>query len=1295
MTIYDLNGDAFYEAPITKNAIIKYALMGDYYISLSFNAARYIDFKRGYYILYNGKKFEIMTTVRPERMSSGGYKYEVRFDAQQEHMKRRCLFWLDGAIPEATFHDTTTLDAYGKLIADNMNAFLGVQDWSFGDAPSNLDGVTKTITFDGSTCWDAINAIAEAFEVEWWIEEDLRARIIYFGKLEKGEAEPFTIGDAITEIPSKRGEDADYGTRFYVFGSDRNLPDSYGTTEQGGVTNHVSQVRLHLPSDAPYIDAKADLTPAEVVEKVVIFDDVYPKNTDTITAIETIKREIIEGEENDAYVMTASDTPFVPSGLMSGKTLMCEFTSGSLMGRQFELALLDDNNENINPEAWKEGDAFNKRFEIIAQTEDAGNTFVIVPNSYLHPIVGDTFVLIGVELPEERIAEAEQELLTKGQEHAAKNSSDTDVYECPTNPVYCHRHDKNFVLGQKVELNDPRFEGGKRESRIQGFEKKLWNEYEATYTVGDNTPYSRLGAIQEGIDETKHEIVKVKENTDRQFATTKRDMKDMQQTTSMLVESLLANFGDAVSPIVVKTMMTLIGDESLQFRFVNSRVQPQTVTHNFSFDPELKVFYSDAGIIQHMTLGINAISSSRTSSNYKFWNITAFESDHLEDAEASYYLYAKVSKTDETGEFVLSEAPITIEEVDGYYHLLTGILNSENNKERSFVPMFGYTEILPGRVTTDLITSPDNGLIIDLVNGHITGDVTFGKKSSGLENFAEYKDLTERMNEVEETTATEYVIWFVEQGSSEDYIPSLDNYPAVDWTTEEMIADHEWDIFYNRYLGRAWRFLSGNWTEITDADTIAALTQATEARERADALQYLKDALGTDDMTTDISNGLVMAGFVGVKDAKGNLVAAMMNATQGQGDDNKPLPYFAAGISDPTDIYETSKLKIDLDGQIEQRDTSVTDKSVQRRLRMSVGEIAFSFGDNAPEVVLAPDKYSATPNDEMMFSELAVPGSSDISILLPSTVTTLEVGGTTTTRLVSLVQIGKSCTSISVDGGIVRNSSTMYSYEVYPRLITEDNIVLASGTKRTLAHVAIGALPSSAIIDDLTFLDTNGLSFNKNVRYELVVTGVKTGEANEGDAIITPTYGLRAEYDGYLTVLDNVTRSAYDNRFFGNGLFFAKSESQYFGLLADDTNGAVMELRNGDQGLRMYSDGFKKWHKDFGWIPSDGVIFRGTVTISDNSFSGTPSITNNYSPFSTKASVAINSSKNRFVLTLPSGVGLTTTNRVLTLVGMHAGADTTPIYASITASTANTFTIFTGGDGSPKSGSFYFEVKAI
>lgn len=108
-------------------------------------------------------------------------------------------------------------------------------------------------------------------------------------------------------------------------------------------------------------------------------------------------------------------------------------------------------------------------------------------------------------MPKERITEAENKLLEVGKSWAKKNSSDTDVYDCPTNPVYCTRHNKNYQLGQKVVLIDAdRFGTEGRVSRIQGFEKKLWNEYEATYTVGNNSPYSRLGSIETSISESAY-----------------------------------------------------------------------------------------------------------------------------------------------------------------------------------------------------------------------------------------------------------------------------------------------------------------------------------------------------------------------------------------------------------------------------------------------------------------------------------------------------------------------------------------------------------------------------------------------------------------------------------------------------------------------------------------------------------------------------------------------------------------------------------------------------------------------
>lgn len=491
MIIYSPTGTEILDAPVTKEAIIKYVLMGDYYIELPFNLLEPTTFARGSYITYKGRKFEIMSTVRPEfDNKTGGYKYTLKFEAQQNHMKRFVCFWLGGDNPEAVFHNTTDLESFAALIVANMNKQLGGENWQVGTITVDNPKATKLVSFNGDKCWDILNTIAETFETEWWTEENGDLVSLCFGKLDFGSPEEFRQGNVVKNIPAKKGDDSSYGTRFYVFGSTRNLTSDYGQAPQGGETNHVSEIRLRLPDGQRYIDAIPGLSGSDIVEQVVFFDDIYPKNTETVTSIETVDREIIEGQTDKAYVMYCKDTPFLPSDMIEGETLGATFTSGSLMGRDFELSI------NYKPETWKPEDGFDKKFEIIAQVETSGESQLIIPNESLHPEPGDTFVITGVKLPKERIEEAEKELLKAGESYAAKHSSDTDVYDCETNPVYCQENKKNYDAGQAVRLVDPRFGESGRLSRIQGYEKKLYNEYIATYTVGDNTAYSRIGNIE-------------------------------------------------------------------------------------------------------------------------------------------------------------------------------------------------------------------------------------------------------------------------------------------------------------------------------------------------------------------------------------------------------------------------------------------------------------------------------------------------------------------------------------------------------------------------------------------------------------------------------------------------------------------------------------------------------------------------------------------------------------------------------------------------------------------------------
>lgn len=473
--------------PITKSAVHKCTLMTEEYVEVHFEHSVIDEFKKGSNIYIDHRCFKLRADSYPERLlGKNGYKYVLKFYAQQHDMEDCRVKWLASSMKEITFDLTTTLSSLAQLFCDNMNDFLGVTTWKVGSLPTEDADATQHISFDGSTVWDKVDECAKVFGVEWWVEDNDTEVILNFGKLEVGDYEDFVEGDIIKAVPAtKRGQDADYGTRFYVFGGTQNIPEDYYEAEQGGVTNHISQKRLHLPGGKQYIDAFEDMKQSDIIEQKIILDDIYPKNTETVTGAEVVEREI-DGTKSFAYVMICDNTPFDPKTQKVG-TLGAVFTSGSLNGREFSLSIKEN--------------SFDKRFEIIAQSESAGgNTSIIIPNEHLKPAVGDTFVLTGIELPQERIDEAEEELYNKAMEVVYERSRDTNIYECQTNPTYCTKNDKNFAVGQKVRLVGLQFGEKGRYSRIMGFEKKLYDPYQAVYSVGNNSKYSRFKYIVSDIN---------------------------------------------------------------------------------------------------------------------------------------------------------------------------------------------------------------------------------------------------------------------------------------------------------------------------------------------------------------------------------------------------------------------------------------------------------------------------------------------------------------------------------------------------------------------------------------------------------------------------------------------------------------------------------------------------------------------------------------------------------------------------------------------------------------------------
>lgn len=90
------------------------------------------------------------------------------------------------------------------------------------------------------------------------------------------------------------------------------------------------------------------------------------------------------------------------------------------------------------------------------------------------------------------------------------------------------------------------------------------------------------------------------------------------------------------------------------------------------------------------------------------------------------------------------------------------------------------------------------------------------------------KSIEELQDQVDGNITT----WFFSE------VPTLENYPASDWTTDEEKNNHLGDLYYDNSTGYAYRFALENeeykWIKIVDSDVVEALAIANAAQDTAD-----------------------------------------------------------------------------------------------------------------------------------------------------------------------------------------------------------------------------------------------------------------------------------------------------------------------------------------------------------------------------------------------------------------------------------------------------------------------------
>lgn len=243
LTIYDTTGAMRFETPINKGSKRVFKLMGDDYVTLKFSVKTPIYFELGDYCnIPDFGLFELAEPYQPSYNSStGGYDYELKLEAQHMKWRNKIMRYLPNyGGNETSWQLTATAEVHLEQVLLNVDA-LANPVTTDGDEVINqgylynreeswqiyidgtVDASAKTLSYDSTNIIDALTAIAEAFECEWW----LNGNIICLGKCElTNEYIDLELGVNVADM-SRSDSKEDYVTRILAFGSERNISPRY------------------------------------------------------------------------------------------------------------------------------------------------------------------------------------------------------------------------------------------------------------------------------------------------------------------------------------------------------------------------------------------------------------------------------------------------------------------------------------------------------------------------------------------------------------------------------------------------------------------------------------------------------------------------------------------------------------------------------------------------------------------------------------------------------------------------------------------------------------------------------------------------------------------------------------------------------------------------------------------------------------------------------------------------------------------------------------------------------------
>ncbi|MBR8535381.1 phage tail protein [Carboxylicivirga sediminis] len=359
------------------------------------------------YIVFQGNNYYLNRPPEYSKLKTNKHKYTFFFEG--EIYKLLDKMFIHPTTGLGDFYIVENAEGLVDLLLQNINQSQST-GWTKGTVWSTD---RKNIYFEGDTCRNVLNKIANNFGLEFYL---VGKQINFVEKFETPTILSFQVGrtTGLYELKRQNVDKNNTITRAYLYGSTKNITADYRNGSK----------RLIIGNR--YIENTTHFN--RIVERNVIFDEVYPRFNGAIESTEAVNGTIKK------FVCSAIDFD-IEAQQMNATPPKVVFLTGDLSGKEFTFS-------------W---DNAAKAITLEEIDEDGNVTY---PNADFYPRVGDEFTLVDIIMPQSYIDAAEAELLAKGTTWLNRYSQLRVKYELNLNPRYLRDNNVNLNIGDVVRAMD-------------------------------------------------------------------------------------------------------------------------------------------------------------------------------------------------------------------------------------------------------------------------------------------------------------------------------------------------------------------------------------------------------------------------------------------------------------------------------------------------------------------------------------------------------------------------------------------------------------------------------------------------------------------------------------------------------------------------------------------------------------------------------------------------------------------------------------------------------------------------